>query len=115
MRILFAVVASVLRLTSSADSPNVIIVGGSSGMGKAAALATIESGGKCLLVSRSQGKLDAARAFALRAADEFPLVERHSFAGDCDRAAPDRQVLASGVKGKGNLGTAVQPNRRTLT
>lgn len=40
--------------------PNVIIVGGSSGMGKAAAIAAVQRGGKALIVSRSKSKLDRA-------------------------------------------------------
>jgi NAD(P)-dependent dehydrogenase (short-subunit alcohol dehydrogenase family) len=46
---------------SAQDTPNVIIVGGSSGMGKAAALAVIMKGGKALLVSRSPEKLERAK------------------------------------------------------
>ena len=42
-------------------APNVIIVGGSSGMGKAAALVTLRNGGSTLLVSRSPLKLEKAR------------------------------------------------------
>ena len=43
-----------------ASPTNVIVVGGSSGMGKAAAIATVKRGGKALLISRSQEKLDKA-------------------------------------------------------
>ncbi|CAJ1949941.1 unnamed protein product [Cylindrotheca closterium] len=43
--------------------PNVIVVGGSSGMGKAAALCTVEKGGKCLLISRSKEKLLTAQQY----------------------------------------------------
>lgn len=42
------------------DAPNIIVVGGSSGMGKAAAIAAIQRGGKALIVSRSEEKLIAA-------------------------------------------------------
>ena len=44
---------------------NVIIVGGSSGMGKAAALATIQRGGTVLLVGRSESKLATAQSYLL--------------------------------------------------
>jgi short-subunit dehydrogenase len=40
---------------------NAIIVGGSSGMGKAAALQVLQHGGKVLLVSRSLPKLERAK------------------------------------------------------
>jgi len=43
-------------------APNVILVGGSSGIAKAAALQTIEHGGRVLLVSRSNDKLERAKA-----------------------------------------------------
>lgn len=39
---------------------NVIVVGGSSGMGKAAAIAAVKRGGKTLIVSRSETKLKQA-------------------------------------------------------
>lgn len=39
---------------------NIIVVGGSSGMGKAAAIAAVQRGGKAMLVSRSKDKLDRA-------------------------------------------------------
>jgi NAD(P)-dependent dehydrogenase (short-subunit alcohol dehydrogenase family) len=80
-----------------APAPNAIIVGGSSGMGRAAALATIQQGGRCLLISRSQDKLDRAResllsqvpsasidVWALDATDESS-VERfaQSLSTDC--------------------------------
>ena len=41
--------------------PNVIIVGGSSGMGKACAMTTVQHGGRVLLISRSADKLAKAR------------------------------------------------------
>jgi NAD(P)-dependent dehydrogenase (short-subunit alcohol dehydrogenase family) len=48
--------------STKSGSTNVILVGGSSGMGKAAALEVIKNGGRCLLISRSNEKLQAARA-----------------------------------------------------
>lgn len=42
-------------------APNVIVVGGSSGMGKAAALEALQHGGRVLLVSRSEEKLQRAK------------------------------------------------------
>ena len=41
---------------------SVVVIGGSSGMGKAAAKAVVARGGRVLLASRSRAKLDAARA-----------------------------------------------------
>ena len=45
----------------AADPFNAIVVGGSSGMGKAAALEVLQHGGRTLLVSRSEEKLQAAK------------------------------------------------------
>jgi NAD(P)-dependent dehydrogenase (short-subunit alcohol dehydrogenase family) len=50
---------------TTAAPPNAIIVGGSSGMGKAAALSIVERGGKCLLISRSAEKLADAQAYLI--------------------------------------------------
>ena len=47
---------------SSQQPKNVIVVGGSSGMGKAAAIATVQRGGKALILSRSEEKLQRATA-----------------------------------------------------
>jgi NAD(P)-dependent dehydrogenase (short-subunit alcohol dehydrogenase family) len=51
---------------------NVIVVGGSSGMGKAAALEVLRSGGRVLLCSRNQPKLDSAREYLLREVESAP-------------------------------------------
>jgi len=45
---------------SQHNSINVIVVGGSSGMGKAAATSAVQRGGKALLISRSEDKLKSA-------------------------------------------------------
>jgi len=47
--------------TQSTNEINAIIVGGSSGMGKAAAVQTVKNGGNVLLVSRSADKLQQAK------------------------------------------------------
>jgi NAD(P)-dependent dehydrogenase (short-subunit alcohol dehydrogenase family) len=72
---LFAfIITTALSMVSSTNSPpNVIVVGGSSGMGKATALATIENGGKCMLVSRSKEKLDRAREYLLSKVPEAQI------------------------------------------
>ena len=51
--------------SSSSSSPmpvpmNIIVIGGSSGMGKAAAIACVQKGGRVLIVSRSSDKLETA-------------------------------------------------------
>lgn len=53
------VVPAMVQATDS--RPNVIVVGGSSGMGKAAALEAVQHGGRVLLVSRSEDKLRRAK------------------------------------------------------
>lgn len=54
--------ASSCSLSSGSCAPvNMIIVGGSSGMGKAAALEVLEQGGKVMIVSRSEEKLMHAK------------------------------------------------------
>jgi NAD(P)-dependent dehydrogenase (short-subunit alcohol dehydrogenase family) len=47
--------------TTSSNEINAIIIGGSSGMGKAAAVQTVKNGGNALLVSRSADKLQQAK------------------------------------------------------
>lgn len=47
--------------TAPANEINAIIIGGSSGMGKAAAVQTVKNGGNVLLVSRSADKLQKAK------------------------------------------------------
>ena len=60
--------ASFLIAAAAALSPNsAIVVGGSSGMGKAAAAQFVEAGGCVLLVSRDADKLDRAREEILHA------------------------------------------------
>ena len=55
---------------------NIIVIGGSSGMGKAAAIACVKRGGKVLLVSRSNDKLaKAAEEVRSYAPSEDLLVE----------------------------------------
>ena len=62
-----AISPSIHNTNSNIHNPNnnshlrVIVVGGSSGMGKAAASQILQQGGKVLLVSRSQEKLEKAR------------------------------------------------------
>jgi NAD(P)-dependent dehydrogenase (short-subunit alcohol dehydrogenase family) len=77
---LYTLLASLVIIDSFALKPiNVIIVGGSSGMGKAAALSTIEHGGKCLLVSRTKEKLQAAKEYLSSKVDnadiEFSVLD----------------------------------------
>lgn len=48
-------------LAIAAPPSRIIVVGGSSGMGKAAAKAIVARGGRVLIVSRSAGKLLAAQ------------------------------------------------------
>mmetsp|Transcript_57624 Transcript_57624/g.140759 ORF Transcript_57624/g.140759 Transcript_57624/m.140759 type:complete len:425 (-) Transcript_57624:132-1406(-) len=56
-----------LPLSRPARPRNMICVGGSSGMGKAAALECLKHGGNVLLTSRSQTKLDKAKDQLIRA------------------------------------------------
>jgi len=52
------------RRNNATNKPiNVIIIGGSSGMGKATAISTIARGGNALIISRSQEKLDSCRSY----------------------------------------------------
>lgn len=52
---------NLLLIRGAMVAPNVIVVGGSSGMGKACALRTIQQGGRVLLCSRSEEKLKRAK------------------------------------------------------
>merc|ERR1719217_366184 len=59
---------SFLIATAAALSQNrAIVVGGSSGMGKAAAMQFVKAGGRALLVSRDADKLQRAREEILHA------------------------------------------------
>jgi NAD(P)-dependent dehydrogenase (short-subunit alcohol dehydrogenase family) len=58
--------------TTKPPGINVIVVGGSSGMGKAAALEVLRQGGRVLLVSRNQDKLQRARQELLRLVPTVP-------------------------------------------
>jgi len=66
--------------------PNVIIVGGSSGMGKAAALETLKHGGKVLLVSRNHDKL-------LRAQQELAEKVQNAHIETCSLDATNEQAV----------------------
>jgi len=70
-RFFFFFLQLLLHLTSLsyAKAFNVIVVGGSSGMGKAAAIAAVRRGGNALIVSRSPEKLEkASKEISTRAA-----------------------------------------------
>lgn len=54
-----------MKAAASLEAPSVIVVGGSSGMGKAAALEVLRQGGRVLLCSRSEEKLLDAKRFIL--------------------------------------------------
>jgi NAD(P)-dependent dehydrogenase (short-subunit alcohol dehydrogenase family) len=58
--------------TTTTPGINVIVVGGSSGMGKAAALEVIRHGGRVLLVSRNKEKLQRAKQELLRYVPTVP-------------------------------------------
>lgn len=83
--------------SSSGPPPNVIVVGGSSGMGKASALAAIEKGGRCMLVSRSQEKLDTAREYLLGRVPEAH-IETQVLDATCEEAVESfAQGLEDGI------------------
>mmetsp|Transcript_9645 Transcript_9645/g.19559 ORF Transcript_9645/g.19559 Transcript_9645/m.19559 type:complete len:288 (-) Transcript_9645:50-913(-) len=67
-QLLLLVLCVAIRLCGALSTgdvpPNIVVIGGSSGMGKAAAVAAIKRGGKALIVSRSEEKL-------VRAAEEI--------------------------------------------
>ena len=65
-----ALVAPLLLLTTTtAMAPDSVIIGGSSGMGKAAAKACVRAGGRVLLASRDGDKLAAAQQEVIRDCD----------------------------------------------
>jgi NAD(P)-dependent dehydrogenase (short-subunit alcohol dehydrogenase family) len=55
---------------------NVIVVGGSSGMGKAAALATVQRGGTVMLVGRTESKLSRAKEQLLEQKPDATIFTR---------------------------------------
>ena len=93
-------VASFLIATAAALSPNsAIVVGGSSGMGKAAATQFVKAGGRALLVSRSADKLHRAREEILHAtgADASAVDTAAVDAADEAAVAAFAAELASGA------------------
>mmetsp|Transcript_23495 Transcript_23495/g.70421 ORF Transcript_23495/g.70421 Transcript_23495/m.70421 type:complete len:274 (+) Transcript_23495:45-866(+) len=56
-----------LQCAAALAAPKAIVIGGSSGMGKAAARACVEGGGRALLASRDADRLERARAEILSA------------------------------------------------
>jgi NAD(P)-dependent dehydrogenase (short-subunit alcohol dehydrogenase family) len=104
----FLLFLNAVGISVALKPPNVIIVGGSSGMGKAAALSTVKNGGKCLLVSRSEQKLKTAKAYlmgkvenadiqtaVLDATDERAVAE---FAGSLQDERWDSLVISAAGK-----------------
>jgi NAD(P)-dependent dehydrogenase (short-subunit alcohol dehydrogenase family) len=59
--VLFGAIGLALAVLTASTPRAVVCVGGSSGMGKAAAISVVARGGRVLLASRSAEKLDAAR------------------------------------------------------
>ena len=62
--------------TASTLAPSAIVIGGSSGMGKAAAIAVASRGGSVLLASRTQAKLDSAADEIRREVPDAELTTR---------------------------------------
>ena len=89
-------------------APNVIVVGGSSGMGKAAALQTIERGGRVLLVSRSEEKLQRAKTELLEHVPKADIITAsldatdeaavEDFAASIDKQTWDGLVISAAGK-----------------
>ena len=104
------VVHALVCATCAAPPQAVVLIGGSSGMGKAAATAIVRRGGRVLLASRSEEKLDRARAeviestscedpdmvctYALDASDEAS-VERFARSEQLAAFAPDGLVVSA--------------------
>jgi NAD(P)-dependent dehydrogenase (short-subunit alcohol dehydrogenase family) len=91
---------SFLIAAAAALSPNsAIVVGGSSGMGKAAATQFVKAGGRALLVSRSADKLERAREEILHAtgADASAVDTAAVDAADEAAVAAFAAELASGA------------------
>ena len=76
--------------------PSAIVIGGSSGMGKAAAIAVASRGGSVLLASRTQAKLDSAadeiRTAAKAAAEESKAAAVEESVNICSEIL--RDILA---------------------
>jgi NAD(P)-dependent dehydrogenase (short-subunit alcohol dehydrogenase family) len=87
--IIAALLAATFVLASSTQ--NILVVGGSSGMGKAAALETVEKGGKAMLISRSAEKLAAAKQYLL---EKVPSADIETTVLDATNEAEVEQFAA---------------------
>ena len=96
---------SFLIATAAALSPNsAIVVGGSSGMGKAAAAQFVKAGGRALLVSRDADKLQRAREEILHAtgadasAVDTAAVDATDEASNRPEPGPPTLAVATGMR-----------------
>lgn len=82
-------------------SQRVIVVGGSSGMGKAAALEVLNAKGSVMLVSRSLEKLHSAKTYLLEALQEKHIEPCDIETEVCDITNEDNvQTLAEKLRGE---------------
>ena len=96
------------RVYAPPAPPNVIVVGGSSGMGKAAALETVRRGGRVLLVSRSVAKLERAQqelqsqvpeaSVSIQSVDATDEPQVQAFAASLDDDCWDGLVVSAAGK-----------------
>lgn len=92
MRCTLMIAFAACGLTSAASPPSsVIVVGGSSGMGKAAATSVVSRGGRVLIVSRSEEKLQAAKATIM---ESTGCSDQHRVQTHCMDASDEKSVEA---------------------
>ena len=88
----------ILSFSDARASPaNAIIIGGSSGMGKAAALAVLQRGGRVMLVSRSEDKLLHAKSELLSMIPEAEIEVRSCDACDEEQVARLANLIETNV------------------
>ena len=96
----WAIIVAILVLSvseTSANPVNAIVVGGSSGMGKAAALAVLQRGGRIMLVSRSEDKLLRAKSELKNKVPEADIEIRSCDVSDEEQVVTLANLIDSNV------------------
>ena len=101
MPTLFSVATLLLVAMVAASQPSsVVVVGGSSGMGKALAKQVVSRGGRVLIASRDQEKLKAARTDIIESTQCVDVLSVQTYCLDASKEAAVEDFAASLVAGE---------------